>query len=171
MISSKNVLQIKDLSFVVEFLEKHKFNAELLEDEEDYSLLIFRSPLCIEVIDGLNENCLQIIFGDTAASLIMHDGSVMHISFTLGWQSIEAVRNTQFSENEGSAVFLSSGTEKIHNLYFFLKALDMLLPILGSNGIKSIKDRAIFESLDPSTLVHPMPHEMRQRYLKCMANK
>lgn len=162
MISSKNILQAKNLSFVIEFLQKHGFKTTLLEDDGDFSLIIFRPPLFIEILDGLNENCLQITLGDTNSSLIMLDGSVMPISFTLGWHSIEDAHNTSFAGNEEGAVFLSSDAEKMHNLYFFLQALDMLLPKLQSNGIKSIQDGTAFPSLDLSHAAYPMSHELKK---------
>lgn len=168
MISSKNILHVKELGFVAEFLQKHNFQAKLLEDGEDYSLLLFRSPLCVEIVDGLSDNCLQIVLGDISTSMMMLDGSVLHLAFEHGWVDSDEARNTRFPENEESRFFLSSGTEKIHNLYFFLRAMDKLLPLLGSNGIKIIENTAFSKSTGVSDLLQTMPNDMRERYLACI---
>ncbi len=169
MISSKNVLNIKRISFVAEFLEKHDFKTAILEDGGDYSLLMFRPPLFIELLDGLNENCLHIFLGDIRSSLIMRDGSVMNLAYTLNWISERDANQTSFPKNNESDLFLSSGTEKIHNLFFFLKALDSLLPILDSEGFKSFEEQDASWQSNILNALQPMTYETKQKYLKLIA--
>jgi hypothetical protein len=169
MISSENILNIRRISFVTEFLKKNNFKTALLEDDGDYSLLMFRTPLFIELFDGLNENCLHISFGDTKSALVTQDGSVLNWAYTAGWISESASNNTAFPRNEESDLFLSFGTEKIHNLFFFLKAINFMLPILGSEGFKALEEQDT--SSRPSVLItlQPMAYETKKKYLKATA--
>ena len=166
MISSENVFNIKRITFVKEFLEKHDFNAALLEEDGNYSLLMFRYPLFIELLDGLNENCLHISLGDTKSALITQDSSVLNLAYTLGWISERDANNTSFPKNEESDLFLSFGTEKIHNLFFFLKALNSLLPMLGSEGFKAFEEQGASRPSSILIALQPMAHETKKKYLK-----
>lgn len=169
MISSENVLNIKRISFVKEFLEKNDFKTALLEDDGDYSLLMFRPPLFIELLDGLNENCLHISLGDTKSALVTQDGSVLNLAYTAGWISERDANSTTFPKNEESDLFLSFGTEKIHNLFFFLKALTALLPILGSEGFKAFEEQDASRRSNVLITLQPMAYETKKRYLKVTA--
>jgi hypothetical protein len=170
MISNDNIVQIARIPFVSEFLLKNEMKALACTEGEDHSLIIYRAPIIIEIFDALIDNCLQIMLSDLDQTLSVSCGSLLHISFALGLQDKKVIRQTSFKNMPENAIFLSSGSEKMHNLYSTLQAVDRLLPLLQANGLNAMRDRSFRPPFDLSQSIHSMQPGLKGKYMQCMEN-
>lgn len=170
MISNNHIIQIERIPFVAEFLLKNEMKALTYTEDEDHSLIIYRAPIIIEVFDALIENCLQIMLSDLDQALGVSDGSLLHISFALGLQDKNVIRQMSFEGMFENSIFLSSGSEKMHNLYSALQAIDRLLPLLENKGLQAIRDRSFQPPHDFSNLIFSMQSGLKYRYIRYTAN-
>jgi hypothetical protein len=170
MISNNGIAQIARIPFVSEFLLKNEMSALTCAQDGEYSLIIYRHPIIIEILDALIDNCLQITLCDLHHTLYVSDGSLLHISFTLGLQDKKIIRQMSFEGMSETAIFLSSGPEKMHNLYSTLQAIDRLLSLLQSKGLDAIRERSFQPPFNFSNLVCSMQPGMKDRYIRCMTN-
>lgn len=171
MITSKKIAQIANVAFVQEFLKKNEMRAKLCMKNDQYSLLLHRHGLIIEIKDVLRENYLEVSLIDITSSLMIWGGSALGICLDLNLLDIEVLQLQKFEDHPELDLFTSHAAIKMDNLHTHLQAFDKLLPIITLQGLAAIRDGTIQSKRSFFNSVILMKLTDRDGYVRCLNNQ
>lgn len=141
MIHNENIERLLEIDIVKDLVKTFNMQTAIYSNKEQFSLILYVTPLAILISDRRIENIPDILIYDLKNNLYITDWEITDLANELfvidkNQPSIESYKI--FDSNN---IFISEGASKMSQLHYILIRTKLLLPLfLAKNGFKSLKD-------------------------------